>query len=161
MDKETIKDSLKKILPTVLLKTLIKYKHMREWKERHYLEQSPQFIKEEIFLNYGIPNAQWVETGTYKGVTTAFLANLFSHVHSVEPSKDLYESAVKLFKDKNVNLYNDISENIFPSLLTKLNGKINYTYLSWRFNLLCRSSCASAFSSKSAATRRGSARLTT
>ena len=44
MDKETIKDSLKKILPTVLLKTLIKYKHMRECKERHYLEQSPQFI---------------------------------------------------------------------------------------------------------------------
>jgi len=126
MDKETIKDSLKKILPTVLLKTLIKYKHMREWKERHYLEQSPQFIKEEIFLNYRIPNAQWIETGTYKGVTTAFLANHFSHVHSVEPSKDLYESAVKLFKDKNVNLYNDISENIFPSLLPGLNGEINF-----------------------------------
>ena len=126
MNKELIKDSLKKILPTVLLKALINYKHMREWKERHYLEQSPQFIKEKIFLKYGIINAQWVETGTYKGVTTAFLANHFSHVHSVEPSKNLYESAAKLFKDKNITLYNDISENIFPSLLPKLNGKINF-----------------------------------
>ena len=61
-----------------MLDVLMEYKPLREWKKRGYLENAPQFIKQEIFLKYGIPNAQWVETGAYMGTTTAFLANHFS-----------------------------------------------------------------------------------
>ena len=54
------------------------------------------------------------------------MAKRFQHIHSIEPSPELYESALKKFKKyKNVSLYNDISENIMPKILSQLNGNIN------------------------------------
>ena len=122
-----MKNLIKKILPVSILDSLVKYKQLREWKKRKYLENSPHFVKQEIFLKYGIPNAQWVETGTYTGTTTAFLADHFSFIHSIEPGKNLFNNAVLRFKsNKNINLYNDVSENVLPDLLPKLNGEINF-----------------------------------
>ena len=126
MNKQKIKNLLVLILPTPIFDVLIKYIQMLDWRKRNYLAQAPQFVKQEVFLKYGIANAQWVETGTYKGITTTFLANHFSQVHSIEPAQDLYEKAVKLFKGKNVSLYNDVSESVLPYLLPKLNGEINF-----------------------------------
>jgi hypothetical protein len=99
---------------------------MRSWKKRNYLDQSPQFIKQEIFLKYGIKNTKWVETGTCHGVTTKFLSDNYPHVYSIEPSKDLYDRAVKNFKGYNIDLFNDVSEYVLPDLLSKLNGDINF-----------------------------------
>ena len=122
-----MKKLIKAILPTSMLDVLMEYKLLREWKKRGYSENAPQFIKQEIFLKYGIPNAQWVETGAYMGTTTAFLANHFSSVHSIEPGENLFNNAVNRFKDeKNINLYNDVSENVLPNLLSRLNGEINF-----------------------------------
>jgi len=91
-----------------------------------YFEHSPQFIKQEVFLKYGIKNAKWIETGTCHGITTKFLADNYPQVYSIEPSKDLYDRAVQNFKGRNVDLFNNCSENVLPDLLSKLNGDINF-----------------------------------
>ncbi|MYE37891.1 MAG: hypothetical protein F4X24_10025 [Rhodobacteraceae bacterium] len=99
---------------------------LREWRKRDYLEHAPRHVKEKVFLKYGIPNAIWVETGTYKGDTTDFLAKRYPHVHSIEPSKYLYDKAVRRFSGRNVTLYNGISEIEMPNLLPSLNGNVNF-----------------------------------
>ena len=87
---------------------------------------SPQFIKEIVFEKYGVANAPWVETGTYMGKTTNFLRERYPHVHTIEPEIKLYNAALKLSNGKNVTLYNDVSENVFPKLLKSLSGDVNF-----------------------------------
>jgi hypothetical protein len=59
--------------------------------------------------------------------TTILIASGGNIVHTIEPETKLYERAKKVCKKyPNVNIYNDISENVFPELLPKLNGDINF-----------------------------------
>jgi len=99
---------------------------MAEWKARNFLENSPQLVKEKVFTKYGIPDASWIETGTYRGTTTKYLSERFPHVYSIEPGLDLYKSACKRFDGTNVTLFNDVSENVFPTLLPTLKGDFNF-----------------------------------
>ena len=117
---------MKKLLKKLLPSFIIEYIELQNWKRRNYLDNSPQFIKKKIFIRFGIPNAQWIETGTYQGETTAFLAKKYPLIHTIEPDLDLFNKATKRFKGKKVYLYNDISENVLPNLLPKLNGEINF-----------------------------------
>ena len=100
-------------------------KHFR-LEEKRFLDNSPQIVKQKIFLKYGIKDAVWIETGTCFGTTTKYLSDLFPHVYSIEPEPKLYASACKRFEGKNVTLFNDVSEHIFPSLLPKLSGNVNF-----------------------------------
>lgn len=97
-----------------------------EWQLRHFSEQSPQFIKQEIFLKYGIPGSSWVETGTYLGTTTDFLRQHFPHVTSIEPARELYEQACKRFKGKNVTLHNAPSEDVMSDILRDMTGDVSF-----------------------------------
>jgi hypothetical protein len=115
-----------KIFSKYLLNLLKKFKQIQSWKKRNYLGNAPQFIKESIFLRDAIPNAQWVETGTGKGVTTKFLASLFPYIYTIEPNKYSYEQAIQNIKMKNISFLNDTSENILPELLSKIKGDINF-----------------------------------
>jgi len=117
----------------ILPKTFIEFKRKRrlkrilvEWDQRNFLGYSPQIVKEKIFSSYGISGANWIETGTYMGVTTNFLRKNFPYVYSIEPSYEYYSSALKRFEGKNVTLFNDLSENVLPELLPKLEGNINF-----------------------------------
>jgi len=121
-----MKKVLKKLLPLATVEFIQTYAIMRQWKKRDYLENSPQIVKQKVFHKYGIKDAVWVETGTYLGLTTNFLSGLFPHVYTVEPEPKLYAAACKRFMGKNVTLFNDVSENIFPSLLPKLSGNVNF-----------------------------------
>jgi hypothetical protein len=116
----------KKIFPKYFINAFTKFNQTKAWRKRNYLGASPQFIKQSILLRDGIPNAQWVETGTGRGVTTKFLAETFPYVHTIEPSKYLYNQAICNLKLKNINFLNDTSENILSDLLSKLNGDINF-----------------------------------
>jgi len=109
--------NLKKII-------LDKFEHY-QWKKNNFMYGTPQKIKENIFKMYAIKNAQWVETGTYLGTTTEFLSKNYNFVYSIEPNYKLYQNACLKFK-KNVTLYNDTSENVFPKLLPLLSGNINF-----------------------------------
>ena len=121
-----MKKLLKKLLPQTILEFYQTQRGIADWKKRGFLENSPQLVKENVFLKYGIKNAAWIETGTYLGTTTNYLSNLFPHVYSIEPEPMLYASACKRFEGKNVTLFNEVSENVFPSLLPKLTGNINF-----------------------------------
>ena len=115
-----------KILPSFLIEWILRYRSSREWKKRNFLNNSPQFVKEAIFKKYGLTDTKWVETGTYLGTTTNYLRKNYPHVFSIEPSKELYNFAKKRFKNKNVTLYNDVSENVMPLLLPSLSGNLNF-----------------------------------
>jgi len=121
-----MKKVLKKLLPLAVVEFIQKYKSIYDWKRRDFLENSPQMVKQKVFDKYGIKDAVWIETGTYLGSTTSYLSGLFPHVYTVEPEPKLYAAACKRFKGKNVTLFNDVSENIFPSLLPKLSGNVNF-----------------------------------
>lgn len=121
-----MKNIVRKIMPVKILEPITKYRQMRQWREYGYLENSPQLVKEEVFIKYGIRDSQWVETGTYLGTTTQFLSDRFPFVHSIEPGLNLFKQAIERFKGRNVKLYNDVSENVFPELLPTLSGDINF-----------------------------------
>ena len=117
---------IKAILPKQLVKQFETYRIIKKWGKKNFLEHSPQMIKEFVFERYGIDNAPWVETGTFQGKTTNFLRERYPHVYTIEPEIKLYKDALKRFIGKNVTLYNDVSENVFPNLLKKLSGDVNF-----------------------------------
>lgn len=105
----------------------IKRQHqLKLWQKRNYLENAPQFIKEKVLEKYSIENANWVETGTYKGDTTYYLSKKYPHIYSVEPNVEFYKEALNIFKGLNVTLFNDVSENVLPILLPTLKGNLNF-----------------------------------
>jgi hypothetical protein len=121
-----MKNILNIILPAFISDLIYEFKQIKGWRKRSYLGNSPQIVKEKVFIKYSIAAAQWVETGTFYGATTDFLAKKFVHVHSIEPSVDLFNLASLRFKGRNVTLHNDVSENILKVLLPELQGDINF-----------------------------------
>ena len=73
---------LKNFLPIRLLEFIKQLRDYSAWKQRGYLDQSPQLVKQNVFMKYGIKGASWVETGTYLGTTTNYLKNLFHQEQS-------------------------------------------------------------------------------
>ena len=121
-----IKKILKRILPDSLIVTIQRQGSLKDWKERNYLENVPQFIKNKVLEKYSIANANWVETGTFRGDTTHYLSKRFPHIYSIEPKVEFYKAALNRFKGLNVTLFNDVSENVLPILLPTLRGNLNF-----------------------------------
>ena len=121
-----MKTALQEIMPTALVSFIDEISGILKWRKRGYLNEAPQFVKKKVFLNYGIPDAPWVETGTFRGKTTLFLVKHSPKVYTIEPSKKLYDDAVKMLADRNVELFNDVSENVFPKLMPTLSGDLNF-----------------------------------
>ena len=121
-----MKALFRKFISNNLIEKYKSLSSMKDWRARGYLDNSPQFIKQSIFNKHGISDAKWVETGTYLGTTTRFLSSISPHVYSIEPSEELYKSACLRFKDSNVTLFNDVSENVLFELLPSLSGDINF-----------------------------------
>jgi len=65
-----------------------------------------------IMLLLGSPETRsWIETGTYQGSTTRFLANRFPKVCTIEPSTELFfETKLKLRGYSNVTMLRGASE---------------------------------------------------
>lgn len=121
-----MKSFLKAILPSSVQIQLQEQRNLREWKKKGYLDSAPQFVKQNVFLKHGIHGAPWIETGTYLGTTTTFLLENYGKVYSIEPSEELYNRAEEIFHNKNVEMFNGVSETILPTLLPKLRGSINF-----------------------------------
>lgn len=99
----------------------------KEWIQRNYASPSLAHIKRAVILREGYSEAIWVETGTFMGDTTALLSKEAKEVFTIEPERTLYEQAVIRFQDNcRVNVIHGLSETIFPSLLPKINGVVNF-----------------------------------
>jgi hypothetical protein len=96
-----------------------------DWKSRGYAAPSPQVVKLQVLLRSNLPNATWVETGTYLGDTCDFLSKIAARVYSTEPGPELYTKAKERFqKVAHVSIHNEISETFLPSLLPTLSGNV-------------------------------------
>lgn len=119
-----IKASIRNSYPYYILRL---WQGFIRWGKSNYAAPSPHFIKQTVLLRNAIPSSTWVETGTYLGQTTKVLSKHGSFVHSIEPEPTLYSNAADYFKSyPNVEILNGLSEQIFPSLLPKLYGDINF-----------------------------------
>jgi hypothetical protein len=96
-----------------------------QWQQRQYAAPSPHFVKQSVLRRHAIPAATWIETGTFKGDTTAFLACFAKHVVTIEPASELHRRAVRRFAGTpNVEVVNAISEKVMPELLPRLQGPV-------------------------------------
>ena len=106
---------------------VVSRKEIRDWAERRYSAPSPHFIKQNCLLRNGVPGATWIETGTFMGDTTAFLALHAPQVYSIEPEPRLYKQVSALFENhKHVEILNGLSEVVLPTLLSKVRGDVNF-----------------------------------
>src|ERR1035437_4804627 len=100
---------------------------IQEWENRKYAPPSPSHIKRNILCQKGTPNAIWIETGTFMGDTSAFLAQHAKLVYTIEPDNSLYNRAILRFgSNSKIKPIHGISEQIFPTLLPILTGPINF-----------------------------------
>ncbi len=108
------------------LKWWIRHKiEARVWRKRLFDVPAPQKVKWAVLDRHKIPGATWVETGTYLGDTTEFLAARAAMVCSIEPADALYQAGSRRFRNQaNVRLLHGTSETIFPDLLKELRGKV-------------------------------------
>lgn len=102
-------------------------KGLIEWQRRMFAPPSPPLIKNSCLLRNGIANAVWIETGTYLGSTTCFLARRASMVYSIEPALTLFANAREYFAQfKNVEIINGTSEEVLPRLLPAISGDVSF-----------------------------------
>ncbi len=99
----------------------------KKWADRGYDMPAPQIVKWSVLTRYGIPTGTWVETGTYLGGTTAFLAEHAAHVYSIEPAPALAQAAVERFQDcPNVTILQGLSEDCMPGVLAGIEGPVSF-----------------------------------
>jgi len=95
------------------------------WRDRQFAAPSPDFVKRIVLRRHSLPGATWIETGTYRGETTAMLASIAHSVISLEPEPSLVASARERFAGRPyVEILNATSEDAFPSLLPRLEAPV-------------------------------------
>lgn len=94
---------------------------------RGFQEPAPNWIKWKVLRKHFVLNGTCIETGTYLGETTAFLAKNYAVVFSLEPFEPLYRSAIRRFSgQKNVKIINKSSEDGFEGALREITGPANF-----------------------------------
>lgn len=99
-----------------------------DWEKTSYSSPSPNFIKQSCVLRNSLASGggfTFIETGTFRGDTTALLGAIADKVISIEPEIGLYQEAYLRFKDTgNIEIVNGTSEDVFPILIPKLTGDV-------------------------------------
>ncbi len=87
------------------------------------------------YLKQVYPIDTVIETGTWRGRTTAFFSLLFAHIHTIDVSPDIYQKAKASLKPySNITCHLGSSEKILSELLPSLKEKPILFYLDahWR-----------------------------
>ena len=115
-----------KRLKRILTHGLFAYWH---WSVNDFLPPATYKIKKRTLLVNSLKNTPWIETGTYLGETTEFLARHSPQVTTIEPSLLHYLYAKKRFKHKkNITLKNSTSEIVLEEIISQLSGKYNFYF---------------------------------
>lgn len=100
--------------------------HLTTWALAGYTVPAADDVKRAVLARYGIPGSTWIETGTFRGNTTAFLADIATHVYSVEPEPDLARQATDRFATtRNVTIVKGLSEDHLDSILQRIDGPVS------------------------------------
>ena len=93
------------------------------WMRSNYASPSPQYVKIAILKSNSLPNATWIETGTYLGDTTSKLSKIASSVISIEPQLELsLFASARLKRNTNVEIINATSESCISRVLEGVSG---------------------------------------
>ncbi|ADE40199.1 O-methyltransferase [Candidatus Puniceispirillum marinum] len=97
------------------------------WFKNGFTNNSPDLVKRRLLMRHAIHNATFVETGTFLGNTTVFLASFSAKTYTIEPEEKLYEMARQRFANSpKIDALKGTSEERFPELLPLLSGDINF-----------------------------------
>lgn len=109
------------------LELLSNLRKIRSWGDKDYFGPSPAFIKRRVLQRNSAPDSTWIETGTYLGETTRFLAGFSKFVHSIEPDAGLFQKATDNTRSHgNIRVLHGTSEVLFPEVLGKLQGNASF-----------------------------------
>lgn len=98
-----------------------------KWLTGEFTGPAPFRVKSRFLLANSIPRAPWIETGTYLGETTSFLAENSPQVISIEPSTELFKFASNRFKnDSRIVLLHGSSEEQFAPALQLVEDSANF-----------------------------------
>jgi hypothetical protein len=98
---------------------------LRSWKKNAFDVPAPTLVKRAFLRKFGKTDV-WIETGTYYGDTTKFLAKNSNFVYSIEPDKYLAELAeLRFAKNTNIKIIQGTSENEFEKILSRLEGEVS------------------------------------
>ena len=100
-------------------------KELSEWKEREFKIPTPQFIKNSIFLEYSNKESVWIETGTYRGTSTRFLAQNNKFIHTIEAEKGYYsQTKTRLTNEgiKNIGFNLGTSESSLEEVIQNIDN---------------------------------------
>jgi hypothetical protein len=104
---------------------LVDSREALRWWRRDWAAPAAPTVKRRVLKRHSIPGATWVETGTYRGDTTAFLARLGGSVVSIEPDAHLQANATKRFADDDrIKLVKGTSEEVLEEVLQALAGPV-------------------------------------
>lgn len=115
-----------KRLKRIFTHGLFAYLH---WSRSDFIPPATYKIKKRTLLVNSLESAPWIETGTYLGETTNFLARHSSQVITIEPSLTHFLYAKRRFKrKKNIILKNSTSEIILEEIISQLSGRYNFYF---------------------------------
>lgn len=104
---------------------LINARSLREWRGRQWAPPSAPLAKRGVLARHNVTSATWVETGTYRGDTTAFLATLAPLVISIEPDEKLFGEARQRFVgNRRIELLHGTSESLLEGVVSSLSGPV-------------------------------------
>jgi hypothetical protein len=112
-------------------------KELAQWKEREFKNPTPQFIKNSIFLEHSDKESVWIETGTYRGTSTKFLAQNNKFIHTIEAEKGFYsQTKIKLLNEgiQNISFNLGTSENLLEEIIQTINNEILCIWLDAHFS---------------------------
>lgn len=118
--KDYIKTKLLKILNLKL--NVKELKQLLVWQDIYNFEEPfPNFVKQKLFESHNSKDTIWVETGTFKGETTQFLAKISKYVYTIEPSEKYFKYANTVLADfSNVNIIYGSSEDCLEETLIEI-----------------------------------------
>lgn len=97
------------------------------WVKSGFMGGRPFFIKKMVIEKFSIKDAVWIETGTFKGDTTAFLAGLTHSVITIEPDDFLFKKAsLRFSKIEKVTVVHGKSETELIKITENLAENCNF-----------------------------------
>jgi hypothetical protein len=125
LDKIRTRNRLRKLAPW--LERVSEWRHLlragKRWRTQGYFVPVPYFIRRAQLLQVGkhIGAEVAVETGTYRGDTTAFLARHFRETHTIEVVPALADMARDRFTNQpSITVWDGDSSDVLRSLLPQL-----------------------------------------